>query len=81
MKKATKRLSSTFFLERYRQFLADGGTIHLKTDSPFLYTYTRLMAEHNGLPIVASTDDLYNEELKKDILPSSLTEIRTYYEQ
>lgn len=81
MKKATKRLSSTFFLERYRQFLADGGTIHLKTDSPFLYTYTRLMAEHNGLPIVASTDDLYNEELKKEILPSSLTEIRTYYEQ
>lgn len=81
MKKATKRLSSTFFLERYRQFLADGGTIHLKTDSPFLYTYTRLMAEHNGLPIVASMDDLYNEELKKDILPSSLTEIRTYYEQ
>ena len=81
MKKATKRLSSTFFLERYRQFLADGGTIHLKTDSPFLYTYTRLMAEHNNLPIVASTDDLYNEELKKDILPSSLTEIRTYYEQ
>lgn len=93
MKKATKRLSSTFFLERYRMFLSDGGTIHLKTDSPFLYTYTRLMAEHNNLPIVASTDDLYNEELGLQVncdsssnsssfnLDSSLKEIRTYYEQ
>ena len=43
MKKATKRLSSTYFLERYRKFLTDGGLIHLKTDSPFLYTYTSLI--------------------------------------
>jgi len=77
MKKATKRLSSTYFLERYRQFLTDGGLIHLKTDSPFLYTYTRLMAEHNHLPVEAATDDLYGE-VKDD---SPLTAIRTYYEQ
>ena len=38
MKKVTKRLTSTYFLERYRQFLCDGGLIHLKTDSNFLYT-------------------------------------------
>ena len=50
MKKATKRLTSTYFLTRYRRFLRDGGRIHVKTDSPFLYTYTRLMAEHNALP-------------------------------
>ena len=87
MKKATKRLSSTYFLTRYRQFLVDKGAIHLKTDSPFLYTYTRLMAEHNHLPIEAATEDLYgmkNEELgmkNTSNLHSSLTEIRTYYEQ
>ena len=38
MKKATKRLSSTFFLQRYRQFMQEGGLIHLKTDSNFLFT-------------------------------------------
>lgn len=62
MKKATKRLSSTFFLERYRHFLVDGGLIHLKTDSPFLFTYTSIMAERNSLPILASTDDLYGQQ-------------------
>lgn len=79
MKKATKRLSSTYFLERYRRFLTDGGLIHLKTDSPFLYTYTCLMAEHNHLPIEAATDDLYSPSYEVD--EPALRTIRTYYEQ
>ncbi len=77
MKKATKRLTSTYFLARYRCFLRDGGCIHVKTDSPFLYTYTRLMAERNNLPILAMTDDLYASPLSGGVL----TDIRTYYEQ
>ena len=77
MKKATKRLTSTYFLTRYRRFLRDGGRIHVKTDSPFLYTYTRLMAEHNALPVEAMTDDLYASPLSGGVL----TDIRTYYEQ
>ena len=32
MKNARKRLTSTFFLERYRKFVDDGALIHLKTD-------------------------------------------------
>ena len=59
MKKATKRLTSTYFLARYRHFLRDGGIIHLKTDSPFLFTYTRLMVEVNGLPVTCVDDDLH----------------------
>ena len=39
MKKVTKRLTSTRFLKRYLEVLRPGGRIHLKTDSPFLYTY------------------------------------------
>ena len=83
MKKATKRLSSTYFLERYRKFLTDGGLIHLKTDSPFLYTYTSLMAEKNGLEVLDSTDDLYGRESAEGAVSgdSALTEIQTYYEQ
>ena len=76
MKKATKRLTSTYFMERYRRFLKDGGIIHLKTDSQFLYTYTKLMAEKNGLPIEADTADLYAEAPE-----SEAASIQTYYEQ
>ena len=60
-----------------KRFLRDGGRIHVKTDSPFLYTYTRLMAEHNALPVLAMTDDLYASPLSGGVL----TDIRTYYEQ
>ena len=60
MKKATKRLTSTYFMQRYQEVMREGGLIHLKTDSPFLYTYTREMLKLNGYPVVADTDDLYN---------------------
>ena len=59
MKKATKRLTSTYFLERYRRFLVDGGLIHLKTDSNFLFTYTEEMLNANQLIPECSTRDLY----------------------
>ena len=50
MKKATKRLTSTYFLARYRRFLQPDGLIHLKTDSHFLFTYTTCMVQANRLP-------------------------------
>lgn len=77
MKKATKRLTSTYFMERYRHFLRDGGLVHVKTDSPFMYTYTRCMAERNGLPVEVMTDDLY----ARPGLADEILSIRTYYEQ
>ncbi len=76
MKKATKRLTSTYFLERYRRFLSDGGLVHVKTDSNFLFTYTRLLLEANRLPVEVMTDDLYHSGQADEILS-----IRTYYEQ
>ncbi len=80
MKKATKRLTSTYFMTRYRHFLADGGRIHLKTDSPFLFTYTRLMVERNHLPQEAATGNLYAQP-PADAAAHGLTDIRTYYER
>ena len=62
MKKATKRLTSTYFLERYRRFLTDGGLIHLKTDSNFLFTYTKYVVEVNKLPMEVCTDNLYGSD-------------------
>ena len=79
MKNPRKRLTSTFFLERYRHFLTDGGIIHLKTDSNFLFTYTTYMVEKNGLPLDIRTEDLYHAPCTADIAEASA--IQTYYEQ
>jgi tRNA (guanine-N7-)-methyltransferase len=76
MKKATKRLTSTFFMERYRRILKPGGKIHLKTDSNFLFTYTCAMVDHNRLPVEFRTDDLYASGDADHILS-----IKTHYEQ
>ena len=62
MKKATKRLTSTYFMQRYAELLVENGLIHLKTDSPFLYTYTQAMVKENNYPLLVDTSDLYNTE-------------------
>ena len=82
MKMPTKRLSSTYFLERYRHFLKDGGMVHLKTDSNFLFTYTELMLQANGLKPLILTRDLYGEaaSLPLDDDQRQLLHIKTYYE-
>ena len=59
MKNPRKRLTSTYFMNRYRRFLIDGGVIHLKTDSNFLFTYTSYMVDVNHLPLLYRTEDLY----------------------
>ena len=86
MKNPRKRLTSTYFMERYRKFLVDGGIIHLKTDSNFLFTYTTYMVERNHLPLLIRTEDLYHLEIPKQDLGSpsqispELLTIQTYYE-
>ena len=87
MKNPRKRLTSTYFMERYRKFLVDGGIIHLKTDSNFLFTYTTYMVEHNHLPLLFRTEDLYHlgdprENLgdPRSNLDPKVLSIQTYYE-
>lgn len=76
MKKVRKRLTSTRFMDLYRQVLADGGLVHLKTDSPFLYTYTDAMVTLNELPVADRSDNIYAREMPDD----DVLRIRTYYE-
>ncbi|MDE7411680.1 MAG: tRNA (guanosine(46)-N7)-methyltransferase TrmB [Paramuribaculum sp.] len=76
MKKARRRLTSTRFLELYRHVLVPGGIVNLKTDSPFLYTYTRYLLEENGIKPDVCTDNLYDGKYDNRILG-----IRTFYEQ
>ena len=55
------RLSSPLFLERYRRFLKPGGVVHLKTDSRYLYEYTRTVCQVNDLQVLAYGTDIYGE--------------------
>lgn len=76
MKKTTKRLTSTFFCNRYQQILKNGGIINLKTDSPFLYKYTHEMVLLNRFPVITDTNDLYHSEYTDNILS-----LKTHYER
>lgn len=78
MKKTRRRLTSTRFLELYRAVTLGAGIVNLKTDSPFLYEYTRRLTALNGLDVEADTADLYGDAAG---FPEYLTGIRTFYEQ
>lgn len=79
MKNVHKRLTSTFFMNRYRHFLINNGLIHLKTDSNFLFTYTTYMVEKNNIPVLLRTEDLYHTDGLDDHTREILG-IHTYYE-
>lgn len=76
MQKVRKRLTSTRFLNLYRTILRPDGIVNLKTDSPFLYEYTRRLVGINGFEVLACTDNLYESGLVDPV-----TSIKTYYEQ
>ena len=76
MNKVNKRMTSTRFIKLYNGILNDGGIIHLKTDSDFMYTYTCEMVKVNQFPVLVQTDDLYHSHLADEILS-----IQTFYEQ
>jgi tRNA (guanine-N7-)-methyltransferase len=81
MKKATKRLTSTYFMQRYHRIVKPGGLIHLKTDSPFLYTYTVEMLRLNPYPVLCQTDDLYSEKSDSNGLFEDARALQTHYEK
>jgi tRNA (guanine-N7-)-methyltransferase len=74
-KNSNKKLTCPWFLNLYRSFLKNNGTIYLKTDNEELFNYTRSLAEKNNLPVLMSTSDLYGEDHLNDIFS-----IRTHYE-
>lgn len=76
MKKVTKRLTATNFMEIYLRFLKENSVVHLKTDSNFLFIYTSEMVKTNNFPVLYSSNDIYASELADPIL-----EIKTFYEQ
>lgn len=73
--KAKKRLTHPRFLRLYQQILKPGGSIHLKTDSPDLYLFTKRVAQLYGLTIVDDYENVYGEAFIKEEL-----KIKTHYE-
>lgn len=73
--KAKKRLTHPRFLRLYQQVLKPGGCIHLKTDSPALYQFTKLVIEKYGLTEKESSENVY----AADQVDPSLR-IKTHYE-
>jgi len=76
MKETRKRLTSTFFLNLYKQFLKTDGIVHLKTDSKFQFTYSSALVHLNGFEVLAETDNLYESEILDETL-----QIKTFYEK
>ncbi len=76
MKKVTKRLTATNFMQTYLKFLKENAIVHLKTDSNFMFTYTCEMVKANNFQVIYSSDDIYAAELHNPILG-----IKTFYEQ
>ena len=78
------RLTSPLFLQRYSHFLVPDGIVHLKTDSRFLYEYTRSVIRANFLTVLAFGTDIYHQgiqagdELEWDLL--DVFEVKTFYE-
>ncbi|MCM1320444.1 MAG: tRNA (guanosine(46)-N7)-methyltransferase TrmB [Muribaculaceae bacterium] len=79
MQHVRRRLTGARFLNSYMRVLKQGGSIHLKTDSPFLYTFTYRLVSHNFLTADWNTSDLYSD--RPAGLPDYVTDIRTFYEQ
>ncbi len=73
--KAKKRLTHPRFLRLYQQILKPGGFIHLKTDSPDLYRFTKTVAELYDLTVVEDSNNVYSEAIVKEEL-----KIKTHYE-
>lgn len=75
MSKAKKRLTHPKFLRIYKSILKPNGYINLKTDSPDLYQFTKLVIELYGCKLEMDHDNIYQlPEIPEDL------RIRTHYE-
>ncbi len=74
--KVNRRLTSPFFLEKFRQILQPGGLVHLKHDDPDFYQFTLdTIAEDERNTLVLRNDDIYAASL-----PFPELGIQTLYE-
>jgi tRNA (guanine-N7-)-methyltransferase len=74
---ANRRLTNNKFLDLYKSIVSSGGIIHLKTDSDFVFDYTKeILLDRKDIEIISEVQDVYSEA--SDL---QLIEIQTYYEK
>ena len=74
LSKAKKRLTHPHYLRLYQQVLKPGGLIHLKTDSPDLYEFTKSVISLYGLKVIKDMTDIHSHPNTPEL------EIITHYE-
>jgi tRNA (guanine-N7-)-methyltransferase len=75
LSRAKKRLTHPKFLRIYQQVLSPGGLIHLKTDSPDLFRFTKKVIQLFHLEIIEENADVKRSaEIKAEL------KITTHYE-
>jgi tRNA (guanine-N7-)-methyltransferase len=72
--KAAKRHTHPRFLHLYQRVLQPGGLIHLKTDSPELYAFTREVIAENNCTLLKDIPDVHGTD------SGELLRIKTFYE-
>jgi len=72
-----KRLTSSYFQNKYRHILKNKGIMHLKTDNKFLYYYTLTLLKTNNVNILYNCEDIHNNNFYE----KPELKIITYYEQ
>ncbi len=73
--KMKKRLTHPKFLRLYKQILKRDAKLHLKTDSPDLYDFTKTVIDLYNLELIEDINDVAG----KDVLTDTL-KIKTHYE-
>ena len=76
-KRSKHRLIHPEFLNLYRQILKTEGSVHLKTDSEFLYGYTLGLMHSPAYRLRYSHHDIYNNPNA----PRSAVAVQTFYEK
>ena len=71
---AKKRLTHPQFLRLYQQVLRADGHLHLKTDSPKLYHFTKRVIELYNLILIESCENVYAQSHSEEL------KIKTHYE-
>jgi tRNA (guanine-N7-)-methyltransferase len=75
LSKAKKRLTHPKFLRLYQQVINPGGLIHLKTDSPDLYHFTKKVIELYECKLHDDFEDVYaREKITREL------QLKTHYE-
>jgi len=76
-----RRMTSPWYLEKYRHICAPEFLLHLKHDNTELHRKTRREWESEGLLIEAASEDIYGDyQHEVDDELRDLLNIRTFYE-